>query len=119
MNTQEKYSRLLDALNSLGSVLVAFSAGVDSTFLLAAAREALGERAIAATAASLLGPEADTEAAAAFCAARGVEHVLLRFDPFAVEGFAENPPDRCYSCKKALFSRFLELAAERGVPYER
>ena len=117
MDAQEKYSRLLDALGDMGSVLVAYSAGVDSTLLLAAAREALGKRAIAVTAVSPLVPDADTEAAAAFCAARGIEHVLLRFDPFAVEGFAENPPDRCYYCKRELFSRFLELAAERGAAY--
>ncbi len=115
MEAQEKYNRLLVSLRELGSVLVAYSAGVDSTFLLAAAREALGERALAVTAVSPLTPGSEVEAAASFCASRGIEHVLLRFDPFAVEGFSENPPDRCYYCKKALFSRFVQIASERGV----
>ena len=116
MDAAEKYARLTASLRALGGVLVAFSAGVDSSLLLAAAHEALGGRAVAVTAVSPLAPDREVQEAVRFCAERGIEQVLLEFDPFPVPHFAENPPDRCYYCKKALFSRFKEIAAERGLP---
>ena len=94
----DKYSKLIDYFKSLGSVAVAFSSGVDSTFLLYAAHEALGENAIALTE-----DEPDTEP------------VLTESEELSIEGFAQNPPNRCYLCKHELFEKFIALANEQGI----
>ena len=117
MDCFEKYRRLTHALSGFDGLLVAYSAGVDSTLLLYAAREALGPRAIAVTAVSPLTPEAEIRSGIRFCSDNGIEHILFPFDPFMTENFAENPPDRCYFCKRALFSRFLSIAEERGLAH--
>ena len=90
----EKYASLLELLRSLGSVAVAFSAGVDSTLLLRAAKDALGDRAVAVTLRSVFVPRREQEAAAEFCQALGVRHVVLDAAVLAIPGVAENPPER-------------------------
>ncbi|MBR4157824.1 MAG: ATP-dependent sacrificial sulfur transferase LarE [Oscillospiraceae bacterium] len=115
MVLNEKYELLKSILSEMGSVLVAYSAGVDSTFLLRTAHDVLDSSCVAVTAASPLSPESELRSAASFCAESGIEHILYAFDPFTVEHFPENPPDRCYYCKSALFSRFVAIAGERGL----
>ena len=113
----EKYASLLELLRSLGSVAVAFSAGVDSTLLLQAARDALGDRAAAVTLRSVFVPRREQEAAAEFCQTLGVRHVVLDAEVLSIPGVAENPPERCYLCKRALFTRIREAAAELGLAW--
>ena len=110
-----KLDALRSALRDFGSAAVAFSAGVDSTFLLRVAHEVLGDRVIAVTARSRSFPAREIDEAAAFCRAEGVRHVILDSEELDVPGFAENPPDRCYHCKKALFGKMLEFARENGL----
>jgi uncharacterized protein len=111
---KEKYAALIALLSGTGKLAVAFSAGVDSTFLLKAAREALGENVIALTAQTVAFPARERDASAEICRALGVEQVAVPVDLMAVEGFRENPPERCYLCKKALFTAMQAAARERG-----
>lgn len=109
---QEKLAVLQEELRRLGSVIIAFSGGVDSTFLLQVAHLTLGDKAMAVTARSGVVPKRDLVEAEEFCHKYGIRHIYFDFDELAVPGFAENPPDRCYICKKTLFSNFLRLAEE-------
>lgn len=105
---RQKYEALLTDLKMLGSVVVAFSAGVDSAFLLDSAILALGtENVLAVTVSAPSVPAKEVEEAADFCKERGIRHMILSFDQFTIPGFENNPPDRCYLCKKALFSGIL------------
>lgn len=112
---EAKLERLRASLREIGSAAVAFSSGVDSTFLLHVAHEELGERVVAATIRSHTFPKRELDEAAAFCRAEGVRHVVIESEELDVPGFVENPPDRCYHCKRELFSKLLAFARENGL----
>lgn len=111
----DKYDRLKDYLASLGSVAVAFSSGVDSTFLLYAAKEALGDHAIAVTASSCSFPERELKEAKEYCQKMGIRHFVIKSEELEIEGFSHNPKNRCYLCKHELFEKIGALAKEQGI----
>ena len=115
LDAHGKYAVLVDYLKELGSCAIAFSGGVDSTFLVAAAHEALGDNMIAVTAKSETFSERERNEAAALCRKLGVRHVITETTELDIPGFSENPPDRCYICKKGIFGELIDIAGKNGM----
>ena len=113
----KKKEALLKGLEGLDSLLIAFSGGVDSTFLLAAAHQVLGSKVLAVTATSVSFSKAEQEEAEAFTRERGITHILFCSDETALPEFRNNDPNRCYYCKKHLFEKLWTFAQERHIPY--
>lgn len=114
MTAQEKYARLLEVLRSLDSVVVAFSGGVDSTFLARAADEALGERALLVTADSETYPASELAAAKELAQTLGMRHLVVETRELENPDYAKNPTNRCFFCKEELFTTLAPIAEREG-----
>lgn len=117
MLLQEKYKILKDNMKKRGSAAIAFSGGVDSTFLVKVAHEVLGDKMIAITATSSTYPERELQEAIKYAKDMGVKHLIISSEELDIEGFATNPKNRCYYCKKELFTKISAIAKENGVEY--
>jgi len=114
-SAREKKEILVSMLKEMPSLLVAFSGGVDSSFLLAVAYDALKDRVIAATADSITFPSREKEEAIEFAAKLGVEHIVFQSDESTIPEFIANGADRCYFCKRSLSKELIGIAKERSI----
>lgn len=112
-----KENNLKRYIAGLGSLAVAFSGGVDSTYLAKVAHDVLGDRMIAITAQSGSFPRKDTDEAVEFCRGRGIRQIVVKTNELELEGFRENPADRCYICKTGIFTQLKAKAGELGIAY--
>jgi uncharacterized protein len=114
---RSKKETLLRHLKGLESLLVAFSGGVDSSFLLAVAHQALGEKVLAATARSTTYPSKELQEASEFARKRGIQQVVFESDEASLPDFLSNSPNRCYHCKKSLSQELQRVAKERDIQH--
>ena len=115
MTINEKHQKLQEIIAGCEKLAVAYSGGVDSSFLLKTAYDFLGDRVLALTADSVFIPRAEIQSAEGFCQRYGIRQKLIQIDVLSVIGVKDNPPDRCYLCKRGIFARLLEAAAKEGI----
>lgn len=113
----EKLERLKNDIEKMGSLAVAFSGGVDSTFLLKVAYDVLKSRTLAVTVRSETFPEREFRQAVLYAEQIGVDMSVIAFDEFEIEGYSQNPVDRCYHCKKELFGKILDISKKKGIRF--
>jgi len=115
---KEKLRKLQEYLLKLDNALIAFSGGVDSTFLAKVSYDVLGNRVLAVTATSPMHPKSELKEAVELAKKIGIPHLVVEFnDILEIEEFRKNPLNRCYICKSNLFSRFKAIAEEKGFKY--
>ena len=113
---QNKYLELKKYLLSLNSVAVAYSSGVDSTFLLKTAVDTLSrDNVLALTAKSHSFPKRELDESIEFCKSENIRQIVFESEELSIDGFSNNPPDRCYICKKELFSKIKSIARENNI----
>ncbi|MBW9171956.1 ATP-dependent sacrificial sulfur transferase LarE [Clostridium estertheticum] len=115
MELEMKFQKLKDSIQGLKSVAIAYSGGVDSTFLLKVAADVLGNKVIAITAKSTTYPEREFKEAVKYIEDIGAKHIVIISEELEIEGFAKNPIDRCYFCKKELFSKVRKVADDNNI----
>lgn len=114
---ENNLKNLKKILHGMGGVLVAYSGGVDSTFLLMVAKETLQNKILAITIASPLYPRREIEEATKIARDYGIKHRIIRIEELGDEDFLSNSPERCYFCKQKLFSGLIKIAERDEIPW--
>lgn len=117
MELSKKLEKLRNMLKDLGSVAIAYSGGVDSNFLLKVASDTLGDNAMAVTIHAMMHSNREIEEAIEYANTFNVEHVVIKIDNFDIKEFIENGPQRCYYCKKSVFTKVGEVAKKNNIQY--
>jgi uncharacterized protein len=117
MDIYGKLDLLKKNLKDMESVAIAFSGGVDSTFLLKVAFEVLGNDVLAVTARSSTYPEREFNEAMEYVNSSGIRHMVIVSEELDVEGFSDNPTNRCYLCKNELMSKIKGIADDNNIKY--
>ncbi|KAA5806455.1 ATP-dependent sacrificial sulfur transferase LarE [Thermoanaerobacterium thermosaccharolyticum] len=117
MRLEEKYENLKKYIKELGSAVIAFSGGVDSTFLAKVCKDVLNDSCLAVTATSSTYPEREFKEALELAKEIGIRHKIIKSEELEIEGFSKNPIDRCYYCKSELFSKLKKVADDEGIEY--
>lgn len=112
---KKKYEELVNELKQYDKLAVAFSGGIDSTLLLKAAKDALGNNAFAFTIRSEFTPSNEVEEAENIASFIGAEQIIIPFKALSFPNISKNPKDRCYYCKKEMFLAMLEICEGRGI----
>jgi len=115
MTAEQKYEILKQYISKLGNIIVAFSGGVDSTFLLKTAHNTLGNKVIAVTAKSCSFPLRELTEATVFCKKENIRHIIFNSEELSINGFCYNPTNRCYICKNELFSKIWDIANKNNI----
>jgi len=110
-----KLEQLKNNLRKMESVAIAYSGGVDSTFLVNVAHEVLGDKAVAITATSSTYPQRELEQAKKFTNNIGMKHIIINSEETEIDNFSKNPNNRCYYCKKELFSKIKQVATQEKL----
>lgn len=114
-DAKSRLAALRECVRAYGGLAIAYSGGVDSTLLAFVAHQELGQRSLAVTARSPTYPASEESEARRIAALMGIRHVMIESNELEIPGFSENPPDRCYSCKKELFAKVREVALQHGI----
>ena len=114
---EDKYDHLRNLISRAGSAVIAFSGGVDSTFLLKVGVDQLGEGALAITARSETFPNRELNEAKTLARSLGARHLIIDSEELDVPGFSDNPPHRCFLCKSELFTKLKQIATDQGIPW--
>jgi uncharacterized protein len=114
LDVEEKLSKLKAIVSELESVVVAFSGGVDSTLVTKVCYDVLRDNSMAVTARSETYPDFEFKEAQKLAKEIGIKHLVIDTSELAIEGFANNPPERCYFCKTELFGKLKDIAKEQG-----
>ena len=112
-----KLKKLKEILKDMGNILIAYSGGVDSTLLLKVAKDTIGERVVGAINKAIIFPESEYKEAIKAAKSMGVELITVEIEALGNERFRRNAPDRCYWCKKALYTRLKGLAKDRDLSF--